>query len=508
MFYPFLYAETHFRYKYFFSLYYKKEPEVIFDCPTLVSVPKVGLTLPVFLFVKDADKYPVTITDIYITINSEDALLDIKLDDIKDISQKFFSAEIPIELNHKFLNHYIFTNIQFSINGKCYTNDNYFGQKRHIYKTYISEKERLFTKNWHPGDPHYHSIYTNDQVEFGAPLSATKKCAISCDLDWFFVTDHSYDLDDTEDNYTETDPLLSKWHKLKAECKSLTDACMKTIHGEELSVGNHKNQNIHLLVANNDRFYYGKGDSGEKLFDYQPDMKLTELKEDPDIVFIAAHPFDKAPFFQRLILNRGNWEEEDLKALPSKYLQIINGQPYHLVIKYINSYIELLQKGYKFFILAGNDAHGNFQYMKQIRLPFVRLMCRKQQTFGDYFTAFYHAKNDPVSGIKANRIIVSNGPFVSFSILHYGSEYHIGQTINAVNDEFEIKYEFTVEERFGEVKSLVLFYGSSDKVRTDFLDLNSKSIVLNSSKPSFCLVLLKTKKYYLAMTNPIWIDYE
>jgi hypothetical protein len=52
----FTYAETHYRFKYFFSFLKKPEPEIIADAPHRLEP---GIQLPLLILVKDADRYPV-----------------------------------------------------------------------------------------------------------------------------------------------------------------------------------------------------------------------------------------------------------------------------------------------------------------------------------------------------------------------------------------------------------------------------------------------------------------
>lgn len=56
---------------------------------------------------------------------------------------------------------------------------------------------------WYGGDVHYHTMYTNNIYEFGAPLPAVKLAAEAMGLHWLTATDHSCDLDETGDgNYS------------------------------------------------------------------------------------------------------------------------------------------------------------------------------------------------------------------------------------------------------------------------------------------------------------------
>jgi len=67
MYLPFLYAETHYHLKFLYPLYYKKEPEIITDIPTRV-IKSISKKIPILLLIKDADKFPVFVEKLEITV--------------------------------------------------------------------------------------------------------------------------------------------------------------------------------------------------------------------------------------------------------------------------------------------------------------------------------------------------------------------------------------------------------------------------------------------------------
>jgi hypothetical protein len=52
---------------------------------------------------------------------------------------------------------------------------------------------------WYGGDTHYHTMFTNNIYEWGAPLPAVRETAVAMGLHWLTATDHSCDLDETGD---------------------------------------------------------------------------------------------------------------------------------------------------------------------------------------------------------------------------------------------------------------------------------------------------------------------
>ncbi len=53
--------------------------------------------------------------------------------------------------------------------------------------------------DWFGGDTHYHTMFTNNIYEWGAPLPAVRETAVAMGLHWLTATDHSCDLDETGD---------------------------------------------------------------------------------------------------------------------------------------------------------------------------------------------------------------------------------------------------------------------------------------------------------------------
>jgi hypothetical protein len=391
-----------------------------------------------------------------------------------------------------------------------YVNDNYHRSTVKMYQVYISDAERVFPSGWHIGDTHYHSSYTADQVEFGAPIEMTKKMARAMGVDWFFVTDHSYDLDDTVDSYLINDPQLPKWHQLITECSDMSTSDVSISHGQEVSIGNRASENVHLLVVGQKSFIAGKGDSAEKWFANKPDHRLVEMDSlsDKSTLKIAAHPWEKVPFLQRLLLNRGNWADDDFIDADISYLQIINGQGLAENKSHIKRFYSLLLSGKKYFMVAGNDAHGNFAFMRQIQIPFLKLMNRSEQVFGEYFTAFQYHENEPFAGFERRRIIISNGPFLDMTIRCGDMVHHIGESIYRSDPavDIELYWEHILYSDHNDLSTIVIYHGEVGHAVTTYqIAPTDKSYKIQLQRDSFFSVMLSTKSGGLAVTNPIWV---
>ena len=540
-----LYAEIHYQIKLLKPRYYQKQPEIIADVPIRTS-KKNNSELPVLIIIKDSHLFPVLLEKVEIKIIGRNRKIKVIKQINKYLSQNYYSKILNINLDNFKPEQNLFITIKFYLeqNSKKYIvlNDNYKNLPKKPFQTYFAEQPLPYPENWFAGEPHYHSNYTSDQVEFGADIPATKEMAKALGLSWFFVTDHSYDLDDKEDDYLINDPNIPKWNKMKAEVKKQKAKDFRIVHGEEVSIGNAEGKNVHLLAINQEEFIEGHGDSAEKWFRNKPIKKIAEITnnkiQNPNklqisnnqitnkyqnsitentnkqnsnpksqnhnsgSLFIAAHPNEKIPFLQKLTLRRGNWQLEDYLQSGIKFLQIINNSDLGSVEKSIIYWKNLLSKGHKFFILAGNDAHGNFNVMRQIKIPYWKLFSSQHQVFGKFHTVVQFPENDPIKGIQNGKIIISNGPFLDFWLEAEKQKYEIGSTVKL--EKAKLCYETGTSPEFGKIISTNLFIGdlNSQKEKKVKDPLNNAFLIL--PKKGYLRMSLSTSKMGRVFTNPIW----
>ncbi len=510
MLFPFIfsYAEIHYNLKYFYPKYYLKLPEILFDLPKRI-IKNSNNEIPLLLIIKDADLFPITIKNIEINIFNKKKTEKIYLDFSEKISTKYFSKIFQISVPLNFIDTFLKVNVNFTVWSKgkkrVFINDNYIGLEENPFTFFYSKRKLPFPKNWFAGEPHYHSNYTSDQVEFGADIHSTKVLAKAMGLSWFFVTDHSYDLDDYENDYLKNDPRLRKWEKMKQDCKNEDSNELRVLFGEEVSIGNKKNRNVHLLAIQNKKFIQGKGDGAEIWFRNKPDRKIKEIPKliSKKNLFIAAHPNEEVPFMQYLTLRRGNWSPEDYGNGEITHLQLINSDVKNDITKNIFYWKKLLLSGKKFYLIAGNDSHGNFNFMKQIKIPFKKLFISKKQIFGNFMTVFKYHKNKPINGLKNGCIIVSNGPFINFSLMASNKEFYIGDSIK--EGVYIINIEKKTSLEFGEIRSVTLLHGDLEQNKEDKIYLKTGDKIKVKKKSYLRMELITTNG--LAFTNPIWIGY-
>ncbi|MCK5077541.1 MAG: hypothetical protein KAR38_14260, partial [Calditrichia bacterium] len=327
------YAEIHYRlFPGFPSLLFRSVPEIIADVPHRVT----GDKLPIFLLIKDAHHFPVTINSLRIIQKNKtifEKQLNITIKEkwdwhLIEFDNPFMNNEVNqffVEINFTTLNN----NKQHKVINDSFPHflllPHFLLRKKKPFIVFTSDNELPGKSLCWWGDIHTHSEFTEDQVEFGSPLPFLHKAAKIIGLDFAVITDHSYDLDDEPDNYLKNSSGAPKFAKMCKAVNELSNAPI-FIAGEEVSWGNCKNENIHAVIINPQMLYKGYGDSGERYFLNSPTHKLNEeiKKKSTEEIIFAAHPFKKIKKSQKFFLKRGKWNNEDLLNKNIDGWQILN----------------------------------------------------------------------------------------------------------------------------------------------------------------------------------------
>jgi len=522
-----LYAETHYSFRGIYSSLKKNEPEIVLDTPYRLNP---STKLPLLLLVKDSDLYPVVIKKIEVKIEQHDVIffqkiiqLDKMYSGSKYISDVYY-LDLPKDLyGHVKVNALI--EVAIDDKSKIYHNDNYRISSHEPFQVYISKHELPATDKWVFGDLHYHSSYTEDYVEFGAPLLPTAELSRAMGLSFIAATDHSYDLDDYDDDYLKNDPELKKWHRFKQEVDNINENLDDFIilPGEEVSVGNSKNRNVHLLLLRNQEFAPGKGDSAEAWFRNKPDNSIEAVMNNltDQVIAIAAHPEIPAPILEWLLIRRGKWENKDYSHKRLNGLQIWNGLHDLNFYKGLKKWTELLLMGRKLFIYAGNDAHGNFNRFRQIGFPFWSMRESPDQIVGKVRTGLRIDEaldlDTICDSILHGRCVITNGPFVDYIVINNKQQKAImGDSLSGQSFKLHIMAKSSIE--FGSLSSLAIFMGNiNDKKEykyreiCDFQDEFNYSININiENVPERAYIRLELKSEseennYFCYTNPVWL---
>jgi hypothetical protein len=170
---------------------------------------------------------------------------------------------------------------------EIYYRDDWFNytETRHL-RVHVGSGPFPWPSGWYGGDIHYHTMYTNNIYEYGAPLPAVKQTAIAMGLHWLTATDHSCDLDETGDgtysyatqqweytlqdvggtftDYRNVASHGSSWGGLGADVADLDCSEFRLYRAVELNMASidpsSMDKTLHCLVYNDD--YIHSPDSG------------------------------------------------------------------------------------------------------------------------------------------------------------------------------------------------------------------------------------------------------
>ncbi len=447
-----LYAETHYRFPLLpFSRYFRREPEIIFDAPHRLQP---GLALPVTLIIKDAQRFPIDLEEVVLTgFSSDGGKVSARFPMNRPMESAFWFAIYDLDLQSLppgMVN--IDCSLIFKNRGKrrIVRNDNHPGLSHAALKVYRAADPLPILPGWQAGELHCHTSFGPDYVEFGAPLEAIRRTSEAIGLTWAALTDHSYNLDDLPDNYLKTDPELIKWRLLQEEAERLSrNSPVTLLPGEEVTVRNSRGRNVHLIILGNKEFIPGSGDSAERWLRTRSELSIPEALDSisPDAFAAAAHPLAPTPPLEWLLVGRGEWGSDDLAHPRLDGWQIANGSWDRGFERGYHRWKESLVAGRNVPIFAGNDAHGNFNRFRQVRLPMLSLHEHDRNLFGKFRTFVKTDARQPeeiLNALKHSPVTLSDGPALGFE-----AQDGIGV----------VRWKSTPE--FGDVQSLMLIIGKN-----------------------------------------------
>jgi len=387
------YAETHFKFP--VSRLYRKEPVILVDAPFQVCP---GTSCPVWLVVRNASRFPVYISEIYGEWkNTKEQSIKFTLPFQKQLNKAFHFEELefqkPTESSGLWL---LKIFIKYKIGEKeqkCESWNYPFLPPRPLIVNFLKEQPPK-PEGWIAGDTHTHSSYTSDSVEFGAGLPVLQKAAKSVGLDFVCITDHSYDLIGEK-----------KFQKMKKEIAGLEGM----IAGEEISCGNSKNQNVHLLAFGNENYIKGHGDGGRRWWNTKPDLTIREAIEKSEVFCFAAHPKLQMLFAEKLLLKREHWSYRDLMENEISGIEFWNGFRGKDFYEGRKLWIKCLLAGRKLLPLGGNDAHGDLNCYTAVKKPLWNLKCNNEHVFGQVRTVIPNTGKIPFGEIPEN-LYLTDGP--------------------------------------------------------------------------------------------------
>ena len=213
---------------------------------------------------------------------------------------------------------------------------------------------------------------------------------------------------------------------------------------------------MHLLVVGEPDFLPGSGDGAQKWLHSSSELSVEEaLNSVKSKSFTAAaHPFTPVGFLERLLINRGKWEEPDLDHQRLDGWQIFNGAGGTGWKRDLGIWTTSLREGKRSYIYAGNDAHGNFNRFRQVGFPMLKLKEHHHHLFGRQTTramvegAF--TVPNLLKALKTGRASVSEGPIIELTVHQNGRKLHTGGEASP-SEEGRIVVGYATAAEFGSI---------------------------------------------------------
>ncbi len=492
------YSETHFRFGGISpSLLYRREPEVIFDMPARLAP---GNDLPVMLLLNNIHCFPADVESVSLVVTApklSPMKIEISSPAEFEIEHPFsfratlFHFTVPEDFLNKGWNSLV-AKVEFKLKrrNKTVIVDNLFSSSNRPLSVFVAsdkfpgEDKSLF------GDFHTHSIHSWSHVEFGAPLATIIKMGEATGLKFTAVTDHSYDLECDPQNYLHRDPTLENWN-VQQDCASETDS-FTLITGEEVSGRRDIGGVVHLGALGHNSFIKGSGDGARKKYRRNEEPSLQDaakqVVEEGGITF-AAHPGEKTSLLQRILLRRGNWVENELSPFVTS-LQGINGKFDSFWYVTRKLWVKALLNGKHMPLIAGNDAHGDFNRYRAMGFPFLYIKENFERYYGLGRTGIYgddHSQSATLKAVKEGRTFITDGPYVAICL---ENRVVVGSQCSR-DDQFCIDVEST--EEFGSLRKITLIAGS-------YTTKKERVWILPSEKDCF--------SYQYSITNDTLCDFD
>lgn len=520
-----LYAETHYP-KYWLSLTRRREPEILADLPWRVES---GRPVPVLLAVRDAHRYPVRLDAVEFAATVTGVVG-------AEQSQAEYAHRVPLDVevtepwwwrvyHLKPLppgRYDVSPVIRYTTTGRGgrrvsrrTVSDNYRGTLHTPFELLVASDRWPTPDGWLAGDAHVHTDYTRDQVEFGPPVAAIGSMSRAMGIGWAALTDHSYDLDDAEDDYLVSDRNLPRWKGFSRDIAD-ADTDVRLIRGEEVSCGNSRGENIHLLALAINEFIPGSGDSGERAAAVRPDLTLPQAIDaihEQGGLAVAAHIGARPSWVERITFRRGTWNRADIAVPGLDALQVWNGRRNGELDAALDEWVRLLLAGRRIPIVAGNDSHGSFGRSRAVVFPWISLRDDRSHLFGHVRTVARAGSTSPqdiLEAVRRGACYLTDGPELLLSAQADGVRCCIGDRCGELHGTVCARARSTDE--FGGVARIGIGFGfiGEARERWTWSEVPEAALLAEfelpspASVPGYVRAEVRTTLGHSAISNPIW----
>lgn len=503
------------------SLLFRREPEILFDAPSRIEP---GRPIPLFLIVKDAGRFPVTLEAVIVRLTRDDGgtrVLRFPYDDFTVDTPLWWDSFNIVPEGSGMVYIQAAAIIRAGKRRMAVETDNYPGTTRRPLAVSVSPEPIPTAPGWFHGDIHCHTAFTGDQIEFGAPLEAVTLAAACRGLDWIAATDHSYDLDDREDDYLAGDPALPKWNLLRKKAELLNESLdgFTIIPGEEVTCRTRRGRNCHLLALNAERFIRGSGDGGEHGLRTATEHSIAEaaaIAAEWGGLSCAAHPFERVGWAERIVLNRGGWDIRDLVTTGVSAMQFYNGVRDRGFRRGMRAWVRLLLDGHRIAAFGGSDSHGDMNRRRGVSIPFISLGESSHNLLGTVRTAvraFSRALPDVMDALRNGRALVTDGPFIDLVVDPGGADAGPGGGI--APGRVPVRAEFLSTPEFGALRRCRLLagaFGAGEERPIPVFERPGGAVyrhefesALSLERPGYLRAECETVTGKRCFTNPVWI---
>jgi hypothetical protein len=286
--------------------------------------------------------------------------------------------------------------------------------------------------------------------------------ATSSGLSFIGITDHSYDLCCKMDNYLEADPGLERWKLQKQSLAGGGSFASVMLHGEEISCFNTEGATVHLGALGLTDYIPGSRDGARK---YRFSAKQLTIKQAIEEIHkqgafaFAAHPRSTSGLLQRLFLSRGAWSASDAREGIDALQAFNNG----LTVSWEKAkrlWLCMLQDGFRVPIIAGNDAHGDFNRYRAVKQPFLSISEDFQRFMGYGKTGIYGqctTQDQVLAALHDGKCYITTGPYLSINYSSDPTSHAI--SVHPRRPDHTLFLHCVSTAEFGRIKKLSLFAG-------------------------------------------------
>jgi hypothetical protein len=403
-------------------------------------------------------------------------------------------------------------------------------KKKYVLRTILSEHDLPKFEDWHYGDTHYHSEFTDNPYEYGGPLRVTAVAAKALGLSWVTITDHSYGL--TRPKTDEEKAAGNRWLSYRQTVSKINDEHedLLLVGAEEVTVREHL-WGLHLLSFGND-FIKDKHPAGfgtltmKGMFD-----KLHGAPDENQGFIFAAHPSSSGykwegddyttavdPKYEKQFLGLQIFNEKIVYSCTTKHSmdrdclnpfemitekdrkrpwsqELRSGIDDHWVNRLLLPSLEAAGQGSplrKYFILAGSDCHMDFNFSFRPHPAFM-IHHLNDNAFGKVRSLAHIpgsgtqrlTEAQVLEALRTGRVVLTDGPAVLFSVKPEGSQkgFITGETATLTDgSDLELTVEWKSNSDIGNIEKFRLLLGTpngeqdiSDEIKTTISDGMSDS---------------------------------